>query len=261
MTLLSRLFLLKKVVLLPLFGLNFGLSFITLKFIYPEINLNSHFYFSCSVIVIWTVYIGMSGYQYTHKKFIASLREQKFLRRITLQNMQIESLNVKLGHTSHIDALSNLYNRRYFDRKLNDEIRRTQRANTELGLLIVDIDHFKQINDCMGHDVGDKYIKLVATTLQSCVKRPEDIVARYGGDEFAFILPNTHMLGLKTVAMKINQKVRDLELAHPSADRLTVSIGGALLSSANNCQASLFKAADNNLYKVKRTTRNSFNIS
>jgi len=103
----------------------------------------------------------------------------------------------RLNSLVYIDALTNLYNHRYFQESLNNELLRAQRYNSVVSLLIFDIDHFKKVNDSYGHPAGDKVLSNIAVTIKNTV-RPSDIVARYGGEEFAVILPETDFTGVKT---------------------------------------------------------------
>ena len=260
MTLIAKVFLLKRITLISIFSSNFFLTLITIETFHPSIKLGLNYYLSTGTIIVWVFYLANDHYNNTQDLFIKSIKENQMLKEITFKNMQIESSNTKLAQLTYIDSLSGLYNRRYFDYKLREEISRSKRANSRVALLLLDIDHFKKINDKLGHDVGDKYIQLLASTLKSCARRPADIVTRYGGEEFAFILPNTDKLGLEKISRNVMSKVQELNLPHPDGDRLTVSIGGSSLCGNLNCEKSLFKAADNHLYYVKRSTRNNYSI-
>ncbi len=109
----------------------------------------------------------------------------------------IKIANNRLNSLVYIDALTNLYNHRYFQESLDNELLRAQRYNSVVSLLIFDIDHFKKVNDSYGHPAGDKVLSNIAVTIKNTV-RPSDIVARYGGEEFAVILPETDFTGVKT---------------------------------------------------------------
>lgn len=260
MTLIAKVFLLKRITLILIFSSNFFLTFITIETFHPSINLGVDYYLSTGTIIAWVFYLANDHYKNTQDFFIKTIKEKQLLKEVTLKNMQIAASNTKLAQITYIDFLSGLYNRRYFDKKLTEEISRSKRSKSRVGLLLVDIDHFKKVNDKLGHDVGDKYIQLLASTLKSCARRPEDIVTRYGGEEFAFILPNTDKLGLEKICRNVMSKVQELDLPHPDGNRLTVSIGGSSLCDNVNCEKSLFKAADNHLYYVKRSTRNNYSI-
>jgi diguanylate cyclase (GGDEF)-like protein len=160
---------------------------------------------------------------------------------------------------SHVDALTGIHNRRYFDLAMDRELRRAQRGGAELSLLLMDIDSFKAYNDHFGHQEGDTCLITVAQALAKTLKRPADVAARYGGEEFAAILPDTSAEKASMVADTIRAHVASLALLHaPTAIRphVTLSIGVASYSAGRlNNAASLIEAADRALYAAKRGGR------
>lgn len=153
------------------------------------------------------------------------------------------------------DGLTNLANRKQLDALLNEEIPRARRHGRELALAMLDIDHFKKINDTHGHLTGDSVLRSLAAILQKRL-RPNDKLGRYGGEEFCAILPET---GLQSAA-KIAEELRALIAAHVFAAeeaelKVTISIGVAALGPAMQPD-DLYKAADDLLYQAKRTGRN-----
>jgi diguanylate cyclase (GGDEF)-like protein len=108
---------------------------------------------------------------------------------------QVSRLNLQLEHLSLTDPLTQLPNRRAFERSFDAEWRRARREALPISLLMVDIDQFKAFNDLLGHPAGDRCLRLVAETLQRVVRRPLDMAARLGGEEFALLLPNTEAAG------------------------------------------------------------------
>lgn len=173
-----------------------------------------------------------------------------------------KDLVTKLADLAAQDGLTGLANRRQFDERLPQEWARAKRDGTALSLLMVDLDHFKQLNDQQGHQAGDACLQSIARVLAQEVRRPADLVARYGGEEFAVLLPQTDEAGAEAIGARIRQAVQDLALAHPlnSPYRCaTVSIGGATGwpgSERSGDQASLVAAADRALYAAKNGGRN-----
>jgi diguanylate cyclase (GGDEF)-like protein len=154
------------------------------------------------------------------------------------------------------DALTNVFNRRYFDIFLNNEVDRSLRFRRDLAIIILDIDHFKEYNDTFGHPAGDKALQLVAQCIQK-ERRSADVVARIGGEEFAIILPETEMGGALQVAEKIRAAMTNLsELKSP----LTLSMGISLLQGADIEVAEFVQQADLALYEAKRMGRNRIRI-
>jgi diguanylate cyclase (GGDEF)-like protein/PAS domain S-box-containing protein len=169
----------------------------------------------------------------------------------------------KLSTMALTDGLTGIANRRSFDETLAREWKRTLRDASEVSLLLLDIDRFKQFNDLYGHQAGDDCLRAVAACVSSAI-RATDIVARYGGEEFAVILPSTFLAGAVEVAEKVRAAVACLRLSHQgcpdSGGCVTVSIGVATaLARAGGTMSmpeSLLLAADNAMYKAKREGRN-----
>ncbi len=169
-------------------------------------------------------------------------------------NRQLELLAMK-------DALTGLANRRCFDETLAVEARRAQRDGLPLALLMIDIDHFKRFNDALGHVAGDACLQAVATLLQACVRRPSDLVARYGGEEMAIIMPATGSQGAEVVAQLILDRLHQENIPHPGSPfaRVSVSIGIATATGAQLQPVLGFvEAADQSLYRAKAAGRNRF---
>jgi diguanylate cyclase (GGDEF)-like protein len=157
------------------------------------------------------------------------------------------------------DELTGAANRRHFNDLLRQEWSRAVRDGTPLGLLMVDIDHFKAFNDTYGHPIGDLCLHQVAEGLRSALRRPGDVLARYGGEEFAMLLPNTPAAGAEAVADAMATRVRELAIPHAGAPAgvVTVSIGvAAHTPTAATGPGSLLQAADRALYDAKRNGRN-----
>ncbi len=165
----------------------------------------------------------------------------------------------------NIDALSTLYNRRYFNTKLIDEFKRNRRSSSPLSLIMLDIDFFKLYNDTYGHQAGDKCIQEVASILQDSGNRSSDITARYGGEEFVVLLPNTDSAGARSVAELIQDRIKSRGIQHetsPVAPFVTLTIGIASFTpDRSTSPEKLITLADQELYKGKNNGRNQINCS
>ncbi|HWH84790.1 MAG TPA: GGDEF domain-containing protein [Burkholderiaceae bacterium] len=163
-----------------------------------------------------------------------------------------------LCELSSRDPLTGLANRRHFELALASEIDRVARAGEPALMLMIDIDHFKRVNDSHGHPAGDLVLKGVAQALQDCI-RPMDTVARFGGEEFAMILPNCPPSFGLTVAERVRTKVQDRAIAISPGEQVhvTVSLGGAYAPQWVRSSAPLWiERADQQLYRAKAEGRN-----
>ena len=166
----------------------------------------------------------------------------------------------RMSDLVHIDALTGLGNRRFFDESMAAEVRAASRSGAALGLVLLDIDRFKQFNDLYGHPAGDRCLHGVANVLKTVCRRPRDLVARYGGEELAVILPDTDMAGAVRVAKDILQKLRDLNIAHAdNLDQPMVTLSAGVYAghpSADEPVVTLVQKADQALYAAKNAGRN-----
>ena len=151
------------------------------------------------------------------------------------------------------DALTGLPNRRYFD-EFCTLLARRRRADDAVGVLIVDIDHFKSVNDTWGHGVGDEVLKAVARAITTAV-RDDDVPCRFGGEEFAVLLRNPSPSVAVDVAERVRAAVGRLELGELGPDRVTVSVGVAVAESADQPIGHVIESADRALYEAKRSGR------
>lgn len=161
---------------------------------------------------------------------------------------------------SRIDGLTGIANRRYFDQFLATEWRRCQRLGLPVSLAIVDIDHFKLLNDTYGHQAGDECLKMIGKVLKEFGRRPSDFCARYGGEEFAIILGNTNLLQAKALVDKVLKEIFSLKVPNkrsPTLPTLTASIGLTTMQPSDKYDESdLIKKADELLYLAKENGRN-----
>ncbi|MCG2733680.1 GGDEF domain-containing response regulator [Pseudodesulfovibrio aespoeensis] len=177
-----------------------------------------------------------------------------------LRERELERLARKLERMSNLDSLTGLANRRCFDDTLVKEWVRNGRADAHLGLIMLDIDHFKHYNDALGHVDGDTCLRRVAEAIKGVVHRPGDMVARYGGEEFAVILPGTDYTGAMAVADNIHASVAQTSIEHPDSAVscvVTVSIGvSSGIPTCGSTPEQLIQAADRALYEAKEAGRN-----
>jgi len=166
---------------------------------------------------------------------------------------------------SLIDGLTEIANRRRLMEHLNLELRRAQRNQNFLSVIMIDIDFFKLFNDNYGHIEGDECLKLVAEIVHQRMKRPNDLVGRYGGEEFVCILPDTNFEGAEGMCQLLLDSIRYLEIPHKFSkvsDILTISIGCVTtVPTSNTTMEDLLKMADHALYESKHSGRNCYNCS
>lgn len=164
----------------------------------------------------------------------------------------------ELHALARVDTLTGLANRREFDAALSREWQRARRSGEPLALLMIDIDHFKRLNDAFGHQVGDAHLRAVAQTLAAGCTRALDVVARYGGEEFAVILPSTDAQAAQAMAEALRAAVEQRRLNAPEpGPYVTVSVGvGATWQVEGPDPAPLLEATDAALYDAKRAGRN-----
>lgn len=161
------------------------------------------------------------------------------------------------------DPLMGIYNRRYLDRRLLEELQRARRYELPFSIFLLDIDFFKKINDTYGHQIGDMVLKKLATVIVDSV-RELDVVIRYGGEEILVILPNTRMANAVELAQRVRQKVKETMMVGPDQEKnrpaiyITVSIGvtGYRFSDKLDTAPELVERADQALYQAKHQGRN-----
>jgi len=174
--------------------------------------------------------------------------------------LQLKMTRDELDRAARLDGLTQIYNRREFDRALPQEWRRCARSRVPLSLLMIDIDQFKKYNDHYGHLAGDGCIRMLAQTMKQGVDRTADLVSRYGGEEFAILLPDTDAEGALKVARNIQQRINALEIPHEAsdvADYVTVSTGCfTMLPAQGGDMIALIASADERLYQAKNSGRN-----
>ncbi len=172
---------------------------------------------------------------------------------------ELEAANQQLQEISINDGLTGIKNRLYFEQAFNREFLRCRREHKPLSILMIDIDYFKRINDAYGHICGDQALRFVAQSITDSVRRPGDIVARFGGEEFIVTLPETNYASAQFVAERIRRSIGDSDFCFcGDSIKLTASIGYAVLdpSQADQKPEDLINAADKALYAAKHGGRN-----
>jgi diguanylate cyclase (GGDEF)-like protein len=181
------------------------------------------------------------------------------------QRIALATANVMLEKLATTDGLTGLTNRRAFDKALAGEWRRARRAQTCLSLLLFDIDHFKSLNDSQGHLKGDDYLRRVASCLRDNLNRPGDLVARFGGEEFAVLLSDMDCIpeGAAAVAERLREQVAGMALPHAASPFGVVTISGGVVTMLPDGPepTRILQEADAALYAAKARGRNRICVS
>ncbi len=175
---------------------------------------------------------------------------------------ELKDINLRLNDLAYRDALTGLYNHRYFQESLSQELSRAARYHSSFSLILFDIDFFKKVNDTYGHPAGDQVLINISREIKKTV-RPSDIIARYGGEEFAVILPETDATGVKVFAARLRRSVEGI-ITHVDQQQImvTVSLGGTTFHPEQSeiTKDHLIKTADRGLYMSKKNGRNQVTI-
>ena len=194
------------------------------------------------------------------KAYLNQIQRDQAYRALRESQEQLVVMNVELLRLSNCDSLTGLANRRYFNDLMATEWRRAVRAREPLALVMIDVDDFKRYNDTYGHLAGDDVLRSVAGIIQDGAARPSDVAARFGGEEFILVLPNTEFDGAIYVAEKLRKALDLLAIEHTAAScnaHVTVSAGVACtVPLLGDSFERLIGAADAALYDAKRNGRN-----
>ena len=176
---------------------------------------------------------------------------------------RLEEANHQLEALSHTDQLTGLKNRRYFTKHYDKEFRRSIRNQQPISVIVLDIDHFKQVNDTYGHLAGDACLKQVAEVIGLQAQRPADMAVRFGGEEFVIMLPNTDAAGASKVSEYIREQVENLHIHADGADfKVTISLGiASMVPDDSTTPETLVGRADAALYRAKSNGRNRFEVA
>jgi two-component system chemotaxis family response regulator WspR len=195
--------------------------------------------------------------RYHSAAYINRLQRDDAFRFLRESQQKLADANIELQKLAALDGLTGIANRRRFDETLRNEWHRAQRDKRPLSLLMCDIDRFKLYNDANGHLAGDLCLKKVAAVLTENLKRPADLAARFGGEEFVLMLPDTEAAGARKVAELCREKLLSLALPHVgAAGFITLSIGVAtLVPHPESACEDLIDMADRAMYEAKRSGR------
>lgn len=187
-------------------------------------------------------------------------REQRLAEQVRERTLQLQQALDEVERASRIDGLTGVANRGYFEERLNRAWKVALAERHSLGLIMIDIDRFKRLNDSHGHQVGDDSLRRVAETLTDSVHRSGDLVARYGGEEFVVLLPGAELEAVGSMAEALRQSIADLacdDAGEPEMPTMTISAGGAAMKpETGKTPRDLIGAADDALYRAKRNGRN-----
>jgi diguanylate cyclase (GGDEF)-like protein len=200
---------------------------------------------------------GGTGEQNQSEGWSARLSDsQHRLARTLAEHAALALANLRLRETLQMqsvrDPLTGLYNRRYMEESLERELRRSTRKKSSLGVMMIDVDHFKRFNDTFGHEAGDSVLRELANLFRAQF-RGEDITCRYGGEEFTIILPEASMEATRQRAEELREGAKHLstEFRGQSLDRITLSIGVSSFPEHGSAGETLLRAADSALYCAK----------
>jgi len=185
-----------------------------------------------------------------------ALRRLELARQLTVAREE----TARLHGLAVTDGLTGLANHRSFQERLREEFRRAQRYDSSLALVMMDLDHFKSVNDNFGHQAGDEVLSAAAQAIKQAV-RETDIIARYGGEEFAMLLPQTHVAGALTVAERVSTGLHSLRLPSTPGLKVTGSFGLSGFPGRGISTAELLvRTADQALYRAKNEGRNKISL-
>ncbi|MDX1458994.1 MAG: diguanylate cyclase, partial [Marinobacter sp.] len=189
---------------------------------------------------------------------IKALRElnENLQHKVEERTQKLQEANNRLEQLATTDALTGLYNRRHFEQRFSEEFDRNKRYHHPLAAIMLDIDHFKSVNDRYGHATGDEVLKRIGAYLKAAI-RESDVAARTGGEEFCLLLPESRARATMTFLERVRADIAELQFqANGTPFRVTCSFGVAYLDDTTDSKESLLKQADLALYQAKESGRN-----
>lgn len=227
------------------------------------LNVHEDRWVLVAVILCWYLFMVSTARRFSNfamRSLGLEYKNDKLLLKLKEQNVRAEALAAELLVLSNTDGLTGVYNRRYFDEQIRHEWRREQRSQKPISIILCDIDYFKRLNDCLGHDAGDECLIQVASALAQEVRDGTDFVARIGGEEFAVLLAEATLGDAVHLAERLADVVSGLNIKHPNSsisDKVSMCLGVAsVLPTNENMPSDLLKMADEKLYTAKETGRN-----
>lgn len=202
----------------------------------------------------------ITAYSHGVSDYLVKGRAEGIIKARVSMMLELKRSRDFLERSARIDGLTGVNNRREFEKQLEMEWRRSTRTRQPISLIMVDVDHFKAFNDRYGHLAGDNCLRRVATAMQNSINRSHDAVYRYGGEEFAILLPDTDKQGAMKVAQEVRDQILALGIPHDRSSAglvVTASQGlETLVPSDSNSPHELVEKADTALYKAKKKSRN-----
>jgi len=198
--------------------------------------------------------------RYHTRAYLNQLQRDEAYRALHVSQQQLMEANLELQRLMNMDGLTGLNNRRRLDEYAQAEWLRDAREQTPFGLIVADVDDFKSYNDTYGHLAGDEVLKHVAAAVRSSCRRPADLPARFGGEEFAVVLPATNVAGVRHLAENLRDAVSKLGIPHPASSasgHVTLSVGGiAEVPNKTGSVLDIMVRADKALYEAKSQGKN-----
>lgn len=214
-----------------------------------NISYMSKLLFTIGVLLATAIFFGLF---FIYPLLRTQVKEEDKLRAMTVT---LSARSQTLEHAALTDGLTGMQNRRYFDDALKEYLHEFRRIDKPVGLMILDLDHFKQVNDTHGHHVGDEVLRAVADCLQG-MTRYHDVVARLGGEEFAIVAPNMDNEMLIRLAERIRKAIAATTVLSGNARlKITASVGLAIWDKRETAEE-FFRRADEQLYSAKKLGRN-----
>ncbi|MES2091375.1 MAG: GGDEF domain-containing protein, partial [Pseudomonadota bacterium] len=168
---------------------------------------------------------------------------------------RLDAVHKQLNRLSYTDVLTGLANRRYFMDRLQAEVVRQRRTHRPLSLIMIDVDHFKKVNDTHGHPAGDEVLATLGMLMRECVRNPTDLPVRLGGEEFAIVLPDASLQEAHVVCERLHQWLARHEFV-AEGHRFGVTVSMGLAQGHGQSVEALMQQADRNLYRAKQDGRN-----
>ncbi len=204
--------------------------------------------------------IGLCTLEFAGHTSLEKCLSQPLVLFLTVVAMGLET--ARLFNLAVMDGLTGLFIRRYFDVRLAEEVARVKRYGGQVALAMLDIDHFKRVNDTYGHQVGDEVLKQTASIIKDTVRNQVDVVCRYGGEEFVIIMPSTDLPGAELVGERIRRRRQDYSFPGPSGPiKITISCGISCMDQETAVSGNeLLHRADMSLYQAKDSGRNKVQV-